>query len=640
MSLAPAAPSRDAEQAFRRMQAMLANISDTVTLVDADGQVLDTSGLHAQVMGYGSDFWQGRSIFDLVDPDDLPRLLATRELVLQRPGEQITIDVRVVQADSSWADIELTAVNLLDDPLVVGIVITSRNITARKATEAELARRRDEAVEQSRLRSELVARVSHELRNQLHALRGLTELLGEADLPWSSRRLVDSTHRQTQAFQHLVDDLLEYSRTDAARNPLRPEPTLVRQLLADAAALGRGLGADGVLVEAHSDEEVPDTVVVDGPKVRQVLANLVANAARFTVSGRIVLRVSRCGRRECVGLRWTVTDTGRGIDPSDIERIFEPFDQGSHPDRTSGVGLGLAITSGLVDLLGGRIQVDSTPGEGSRFTVEIPFEVGDELPDRPTHDAVRARGGAHVLVVEDNAVNQMLVAEQLARLGARTTVVGSGIEALDVLAGNDRIDCVLMDWQLPGLDGVETTRLHRSLEPPGERVPIIGMTASGRPSDRSACLSAGMDMMLVKPVGLLELGHALYPYIGERRSQPRAGALGAGAPADTDALDLLVDQLGSVAPVVSIVGTFLVELEHRRRAVAESIGSLDAEQLARTAHSLRSTSRTLGAIELDHLSQLLEHSSFPPDPELLGSFEAACDATRSALEGWLERIER
>ena len=157
MSIVSTTRSDSDEQALRRMQAMLANISDTVTLVDADGHVLDTTGLHAQVMGYEPDYWRERSIFDLVDPDDLPRLLATRELVLQRPREQVTIDVRVVQSDSSWADIELTAVNLLEDPLVAGIVITSRNITARKAIEAELALRRDEAVEQSRLRSELLA---------------------------------------------------------------------------------------------------------------------------------------------------------------------------------------------------------------------------------------------------------------------------------------------------------------------------------------------------------------------------------------------------------------------------------------------------------------------------------------------------
>ena len=395
-----------------------------------------------------------------------------------------------------------------------------------------------------------------------------------------------------------------------------------------------------MVVEGHSDEDVPDTVLIDGAKVRQVLANLVTNAAKFTSSGRIVLRVSLCRRQDCVGLRWTVTDTGRGIDASDLERIFDPFDQGSQGDRTSGVGLGLAITSGLVDLLGGSIRVESTPGEGSRFTVEIPYEVGGDAADRPTGDPVRARGGAHVLVVEDNAVNQMLVAEQLARLGARTTVVGTGNEALDALSGDHDIDCVLMDWQLPGLDGVETTRLHRSLEAPGHRVPIIAMTASGRASDRTTCLSAGMDLMLVKPVGLLELGHALQPYIGERRSRPRSGEMVDGAPADTDALDLLVDQLGSVVPVVSIVGTFLVELEHRRRAVAESVGALDPEGLTRTTHTLRSTCRTLGAVELDRLSQQLEDSPFPPDPELLDAFEVACDATRSALQGWLARNEQ
>ncbi len=621
------------DQAHRRLEAMLANISDTVTMVDAEGVVIDTTGLHTSIMGYETDYWKQRSVLDIVDQEDLPRLLEAYEQVMATPGGMVTLDMRALQADGGWADIELTAVNLLADPSVGGIVITSRNITDRKRIESELALRRDEALEQSRLRAEFVARVSHELRNQLHALRGLTELLASTEVPRSVAQLVETAHRQSEQFEHLVDDLLEYSRIEADRLEPRAVPCWPRQLLADAVTVGRELAAAGVQVSATADESVADVVLLDDRRVRQVLTNLVANAAKFTRSGRIEVAVERADLDGVPGLRWRVRDTGRGIAAEDLERIFEPFDQGRNGTAAGGAGLGLAITDRIVAALGGRIAVDSVVGEGSEFHVEVPAEPTDAVPDTRATTAVRLRSCAHVLVVEDNPVNQLLVAEQLSRLGAQVTVVGSGLDALEALRGAHDLDCVLMDWQLPGLDGVEVTRRHRAREHAGDHVPIVGMTASSRPTDRAACLEAGMDDLLVKPVSLAELGQALHPWIGERRSVPRHRAAPEGA--DTAALDALVDQLGSAAPVRSIVRTFLQELATREQAVLDAVATDDAELLRRTAHTLRSMSATLGANELDALARALEHDDFPPTPGTLEAFVDSTCATRVALEEWL-----
>ncbi len=621
-------------RAHHRLEAMLANISDTVTMVDADGVVIDTTGLHTSIMGYETDYWKQRSVLDLVDHDDLPRLMEAYAQVMASPGGMITLDLRVVQADGGWADIELTAVNLLDDPTVGGIVITSRNISERKRIESELARRRDEALEQSRLRAEFVARVSHELRNQLHALSGLTELLSTTEVPRSVAQLVETAHRQSEQFEHLVDDLLEYSRIEADRVEVRPVPCWPRQLTADAVAVCRELAAEGVEVVGRTDEDVADVVLVDERRVRQVLNNLVSNAAKFTRWGRIEIRASREDLDDRPAVRWRVCDSGRGIPSEDLERIFQPFDQGAGGSTAAGSGLGLSITERIVSLLGGRIEVTSTVGQGSEFHVLMPAEPSDELPAPTTAPAARMRARSQVLVVEDNEVNQMLVAEQLARLGVRATVVGTGLAALDALAGDHPFDCVLMDWQLPELDGVEATRRQRAAEGSGRRVPILGMTASGRPSDRATCRRAGMDDLLVKPVSLADLAQALEPYIGERRSAPR-DAVGA-ADADTAALDTLVDQLGAVAPVRSIVATFLRELEHREAAVLDAVVSADAELLQRTAHTLRSMSATLGANELDELSRTMEHGEFPPPPSTLDDFTGSVRRTREALEHWLE----
>lgn len=633
------------EQARHRLTVLLANISDTVTLVDAEGGVIESTGLHREILGHPPEFWASRSVFDLAPPEDLERLLEVRARVLDSPGELITSDVRVRHADGTLQDVELGAVNLLDDPSVGGIVITLRNITARKQIESELALRHDEAIEQSRLRSEFVARVSHELRNQVHALRGLTELLTSSDVPRSVRQLAGSAHRQAEQFEHLVDDLLEYTRLDASPQDASPRATWTRQLVADATSMARSCAAQGVKVVGATSESVPDLAMVDAPRVRQVLANLVSNAAKFTDRGTIRVSLDLATPAPADGqgqapaapvLRFTVDDTGRGIEAADLDRIFLPFDQGSIP-ATEGTGLGLSITERVVALLGGSVRVRSEPGVGSTFVVDLPYvEATDEdLPDdeEPTGTASTLAAGTTVLVVEDNEVNQLLVAEQLRRLGVASTVVGTGSLALEHLAGGAAVDCVLMDWQLPGIDGVETTRRIRASEPAGRHVPIIGMTASAMPSDRRTCMEAGMDDLLVKPVGLRELAATL----GRWTTAPSTPV--DGSTADVGALDRLVEDLGSVEPVRSIVQTYLTELDKRCELIERGTASGDADLVRRTAHTLRSTSRTLGANDLDRLSTALEEGPLPPPDELLDRFRDAARRTRVALTDWLEQAD-
>jgi CheY-like chemotaxis protein len=194
-----------------------------------------------------------------------------------------------------------------------------------------------------------------------------------------------------------------------------------------------------------------------------------------------------------------------------------------------------------------------------------------------------------------------------------------------------------MDWQLPELDGVEATRRQRAREAPQRRVPIVGMSASGRPGDRATCRDAGMDELLVKPVSLADLGRALQPFLGERRAVPRRSVDATAA--DTDALDALVQQLGSVAPVRSIVATFLSELDQREAAILDSVERGDQELLQRTAHTLRSMSATLGANELDELARTLELGPHPPARATVEAFRESVTRTRAALQRWSARQE-
>ncbi len=607
----------------RRMQALLANIADTITLVDAEGTVLYTSGFHTDVLGYDADSWRGNSIIDLTHPDDLDQLLLLRRRVIDEPGTEFRAETRVRDASGGFQFVELAAVNLLDDPAVRGVVITTRNVSARKEIERELARRRDEAVEESRVRAEFVARVSHELRNQVHALHGLTELLGRSEVPASARELAAAAQRQAEQFEFLVNDLLEYSRLNATGQTTDVQPCALRQLVADVRSAIVALARSGVQVRGEVDDEVPEVVATDEARLRQVLLNLGGNAAKFTHDGSIVVGVEL---RSPDTLAVTVTDSGVGMDAGDLERIFTPFEHAGSAGAQRGAGLGLAISQRATELLGGRIEVDSELGRGSAFTVLLPCRPLDPgVVARTTTTRAEGTLDVTVLVVEDNPVNQQLVAEQLRRLGAQPVVVGSGEEALEVLqSGACEPGCVLMDWQLPGLDGLETTRRIRASAALAE-LPVIGMTASALPDDRAACLEAGMDDLLVKPVGLADLSAALLPYSAAIEHAT-----------DLAALDRLVEDLGSLGPVRSIVTTYVGELSRRCDQVLTGVADGDAELVRRTAHTLRSTSRTLGARLVDDLSAELETGPFPPNDRDLERFTTAVADTRSALEGWLD----
>jgi len=447
----------------RRMQALLANIADTITLVDAEGTVLYTSGFHTDVLGYDADSWRGNSIIDLTHPDDLDQLLLLRRRVIDEPGTEFRAETRVRDASGGFQFVELAAVNLLDDPAVRGVVITTRNVSARKEIERELARRRDEAVEESRVRAEFVARVSHELRNQVHALHGLTELLGRSEVPASARELAAAAQRQAEQFEFLVNDLLEYSRLNATGQTTDVQPCALRQLVADVRSAIVALARSGVQVRGEVDDEVPEVVATDEARLRQVLLNLGGNAAKFTHDGSIVVGVEL---RSPDTLAVTVTDSGVGMDAGDLERIFTPFEHAGSAGAQRGAGLGLAISQRATELLGGRIEVDSELGRGSAFTVLLPCRPLDPgVVARTTTTRAEGTLDVTVLVVEDNPVVMKAMSKVLAGYEGRLEAIFARDAAEALLkCSESEPDLVITDLIMEPFDGFHLIRVLRNSE--------------------------------------------------------------------------------------------------------------------------------------------------------------------------------
>lgn len=620
----------------RRIQKLIENIDDTVSLIDENGALIETSGRYKPILGYPAGFWADRTIFDLLHPDDALRVLEIRERIVASPGAVVTDEFRVKAADGTYQPLEVHAVNLLHDPDVSGIVVTSRNIADRKALMRDLAASRDAAIAEAELRTRLIATVSHELRNPLHAMSGMAELLTTLpDLQDEALSMANTLRRQIDGLTTVIDDLLDSSRLGVGVMSLAAHPLTVRWLVNDVVSLA-ALGARGkpVAVLAHVPDDVPECIQGDETRLRQVLSNLVGNAVKFTSTGEVMLRVAAIHD----GLRFEVSDTGRGIAPAELATIFEPFNTGTNAGEGSGAGLGLTIVRQLVELMSGTIVAHSTLGEGSTFTFTVPAQACEpsvELaPSGVSGMSPLAVVGQSVLVVEDNTVNQVLAESQLARLGLRAVVVGTGEAAIEILARGDGPDLVLMDYHLPGIDGLEATRQIRLLETrTRRRAVIIAVTAAAGAADRRACEDAGMDDFLAKPVSLGMLGDTLRKWA---HAVPRVTTLSGAV--DASVLHELAIDLGAQAVVTELVCTFLNELHGRRAALTEACARDDIVTAKRVAHTLKSGALLLGAMELGRVCQQME-SSPSMDEALRASRDILREATDAArwYQTWLSR---
>jgi PAS domain S-box-containing protein len=655
------------ENRFRRM---VENISDTVTLIDADGHVVQSTGNVESIMGYPIGFWEERNVFDLIHPDDARRITESFALLREAPGADMSGEMRVRAADGSWADAEVYAVNLLHDPDVAAVVLTTRNISDRKRAERELNAARDQALQALQMRTEFIASVSHELRSPIHGILGLAELLGTADLDEDARQLTHSIGRATETLRMVLDDILDYSKIEVGRLEIEPRPLQVAEIAEDLLALfGPEAGAKGISLVVDADPDFPQYVSVDGLRVRQVLTNLVGNAVKFTTTGEVRVRaqLEPAVPGAPTQVRIEVSDTGIGIPPEAHGRLFQPFSQAhtSTAREFGGTGLGLSIAKRLVELMGGALGFESVPGRGSTFWFVLPVEILDEpdgIEEPPLADHPSLPVVTRVMVVEDNAVNQLLVRRQLERLGFDAVVFDSGAAAIEQFGETDA-DVVLMDWQLPGLDGIETTRRLRAVEQElgRARTPIVAMTASAMPGDRERCLASGMDDFIAKPVSMVMLGEVIRRWSSRRdhepgtpaptgselapaaatvegpgdplrgRLAPRSVRIApdepVGRPAVTDdaaavvngttdtgatgvidiaVLDRLVEDLSDPMLVASVVRTFLRELQPRVDAIEKAQVDGDLEALDVAAHVLRSTSTAVGATRLSTLCRQLE----------------------------------
>ncbi len=358
------------------------------------------------------------------------------------------------------------------------------------------------------VRASFLANMSHEIRTPLNGIVGMSELLVENDDAREREEFAATLRRSAHALVRVVDDVLELSKLEAGGIQLEALPVSTRELVQDAAlTMQEAARAKGIRLEVVRDDDVPEWVMGDVTRLRQVVSNLLSNAVKFTSEGFVSLRLVREGD----GVALWVEDTGVGIPADKLDVIFESFQQAdsSTTRRFGGTGLGLTITRHLVQAMGGDVKVESRLGVGTTFRCSLPLP-GCEAPavQIDTSGAQeRIRRSLYVLVAEDNPVNSTVVSRMLQRLGHRAKVVSDGRSAVTEFARGD-FDVVFMDWHMPDMDGLAATREIRETFS-GARVPILAMTANVLPDQWGRCREAGMDALLVKPLTLSALRRAL-----------------------------------------------------------------------------------------------------------------------------------
>jgi signal transduction histidine kinase/CheY-like chemotaxis protein len=375
------------------------------------------------------------------------------------------------------------------------------------AEERERAREAAEAA--SRAKSQFLANMSHEIRTPMNGVLGLAEVLLDTPLSELQRRYLESLHHSGENLLDIINDILDLSKIEAGRLEVSVSDFALRRTVADIVASFRErAGRKGIDLDSFIDEGVPDVLRGDMVRLRQVLNNLVGNAIKFTERGHVAIEVAPAPRQdeEQHWLRVSVRDTGIGIAPEDQSLIFDAFAQAdaSHSRKYGGTGLGLTISRQLIELMGGTLGLESAPGAGSTFRFDLPFETGaqvDEPAARRANALPRLRG--HVLVAEDNEVNREVARAVLVSFGLLVSVAEDGLEVLKAVSEND-FDLILMDCQMPHLDGIAATQRIRASENASEggsrrRVPIVAVTASAIEGDRERFIAAGMDDYLSKP---------------------------------------------------------------------------------------------------------------------------------------------
>ena len=626
----------------KKFRDLVEQSTDWVWEVDGEGRLSYSNPRAAELTGYALDDILGRTPFDFMSPDGAGK---NKNYFAEAAGQRkpfYRFENTILHKNGRPIVFETSGSPIINEQgELMGFRGIARDITERKRVEQELKEARDDAQQASRAKSNFLANMSHEVRTPMHVIMGMTDLLYNSGLNPNQREWAAMVREAATSLLAMINDILDFGRVEAGRLTLEQAVfnlcTEVEQMVSAFAAQARG---KGLKLSCFIDGYIPPLLVGDPGRLRQVLLNLVENGLKFTEQGEIVVRLQPAATAADQGqpgrgvfpVLFTISDTGIGIPPDQLNRLFQSFTQvdTSGTRKYEGTGLGLALCRSLVELMGGTIGVKSRQNGGSTFYFTILFKLPPQQEDKdkafpvdtlrePPVAAASGKDAApaaerplasqhkqlEILLVEDKPMNQKLATILLERKGHAITTAQNGREALELFQTR-HFDLILMDIHMPEMNGLEATSRIRAAEAErGGHIPIIAMTAYAKQEDQQKCLQAGMDYYVSKPVNAEELYYALERVMGQ--------ASGAKPPGDLKGMLQRVDGNGALLEELWLM--FWQDYARDMEELQQSLENKDAAAMAAVAHALKGELGNLG---------------------MRSAYEVACDLEKLVKENKLQ----